>query len=75
MAEVKAFSVREKILSFQRAITPKELEEITGISQSTLCRHAKNGMPHMRIGGSVIYDPRELLAWIDSQSPFNGNLR
>jgi excisionase family DNA binding protein len=64
--DLKPFSVREKILSFQRAITPKELQEILNVSKATISQQAKNGMPCIRFGGSLRFDPRELLAWMDS---------
>jgi hypothetical protein len=72
-ADVKAFSVREKILSFKRAIKPKELEEIMGISQQTISRHVKDGMPCIRFGGSVRFDPRA--AGLDIEGEVPGCLR
>lgn len=74
-ADAKAFSVREKILSFQRAITPKELAEIMKISVATISQQAHNGMPCIRFGGSVRFDPRDLLAWMDSQSISSADLK
>jgi hypothetical protein len=63
----KAFSIKERIASFQRGITPKELSAILEVDESTISRRVKAGMPCERFRGSVRFSPKELLKWMDSQ--------
>jgi excisionase family DNA binding protein len=47
-------------------LKPREAARVLGISERTLWALThQNGIPHVRIGRAVRYDPRDLQAWID----------
>lgn len=46
-------------------LTAKEVSEILGVAQSTVYRLKKQGLPYLKIGGSVKFDKKDLMAWIE----------
>lgn len=47
-----------------RLVRLKELAERTSLSVPTLRRFIKKGMPHYRIGRSILVDPDEFDSWM-----------
>lgn len=46
----------------------RKAAEITGLSVSTLYKcTARNSIPHIKLGGSILFDVSELEAWVDSK--------
>lgn len=47
--------------------TTKELEEIFKVTRHTLIKWREQGMPFVKIGGTIRYDMDEIKKWIDNQ--------
>jgi len=47
-----------------RMLTRKELAEKLNMSERTIDRHRKNGMPFIKIGKSIRFEYVEVLKWI-----------
>ncbi len=52
-----------------RLLSQREAAQLLGVSQRYLwtLRH-RRGLPHVRLGRKVMYDPEALRRWIDQQS-------
>jgi excisionase family DNA binding protein len=48
-------------------LTPEEVAEITGLSLDTLAqwRSQRRGVPYLKIGRAVRYDPAEIQAYLE----------
>ena len=58
-----------KIFEKKRALHPKDLESLFGISRSTVYRLCQQpGFPAFRIGKRVVIDPDELEKWINERN-------
>jgi len=51
----------------KRLLTDAEVAEVLGCSRSKLMQLRKNGLPFIRVGGSIRYDQEQLQLWLDSQ--------
>jgi excisionase family DNA binding protein len=61
-------SVRERIASFDRAMTADDLARVLGVSEITVYKHAKAGrIPSFRIGTCVRFCPQAVADWIAKQ--------
>lgn len=49
-------------------LTTKELTERLKVTNVTLWRWRKEGLPHTKIGGSIRYSEKEVEAWIKAQN-------
>jgi excisionase family DNA binding protein len=50
----------------EKLVTGKELIELLGISESTLIRLRKKGLPYKKVGlRAVRYDYKEVLEWLN----------
>ena len=45
-------------------VTDQQLAEMTGWSRSTLWSLRRKGLPHFRVGGKILYRPREIEKFI-----------
>lgn len=46
-----------------------ELRERLRVSEVTLRRWVRRGLPHSKVGGMLLFDPAEVDAWIRAQRP------
>lgn len=55
-------------------LSPPEAAQALSVSEKTLWSHSqpRGSIPVVRIGARVLYDPRDLLAWIDQQKTAGG---
>ena len=55
------------IATLTELLTPEEVAEITGLSLDTLAqwRSRKRGIPYLKIGRAVRYDPAEVRAYLE----------
>jgi excisionase family DNA binding protein len=61
-------SATESAASAPRLLSRPETAELLGVSERTLFALTKRGdVPAVRIGGRVLYDPRDLVGFIDSR--------
>ncbi|HEY4381910.1 MAG TPA: helix-turn-helix domain-containing protein [Acidobacteriaceae bacterium] len=61
-------NIRERIATFDRAMTADELAAILGVSEITVYKHAKAGrIPSFRIGTCVRFCPQTVAEWIAKQ--------
>lgn len=49
----------------KKLLTAKEVAEILGVAQSTVYKLKKEGLPYLKIGGSVKFDEDDLAEWIE----------
>jgi excisionase family DNA binding protein len=62
-------SVRDRLVSFERAISAKEAAGVLGVSAQLILKEARRGnIPHFRIGTSVLFDPKSLVEWLERQT-------
>jgi excisionase family DNA binding protein len=58
-------SLIDRLGSFQRAMTAKELAALFQVSRLTVIRKAKKGIiPSFRVGTCVRFDPRAIAFWL-----------
>lgn len=48
-------------------IDSKKLEELLGVSRTTLYKLRKKGLPFKNVGSQIRYDHAEVLEWINEQ--------
>jgi excisionase family DNA binding protein len=61
-------SIRERIATFDRAMSAADIAGILGISEITVYKHAKAGkIPCFRIGTCVRFCPQTVANWIARQ--------
>jgi excisionase family DNA binding protein len=61
-------SIRERIATFDRAMSAADIAGILGISEITVYKHAKAGkIPCFRIGTCVRFCPQTVADWIARQ--------
>lgn len=55
------------VAALTELLTPEEVAEITGLSLDTLAqwRSRKRGLPYLKIGRAVRYDPAEVRAYLE----------
>lgn len=55
------------VAALTELLTPEEAAEITGLSLDTLAqwRSRKRGLPYLKIGRAVRYDPAEVRAYLE----------
>jgi excisionase family DNA binding protein len=51
----------------EKLINTNELSELLGVSIMTISRLRKKGMPSLKIGGSVRFDPAKINEWMQSK--------
>jgi excisionase family DNA binding protein len=49
----------------KKFLTAKEVAEMLGIAQSTVYKLKKQGLPYLKIGGSIKFDKKDLMEWIE----------
>lgn len=65
-----AFSVLEKIESYDRLMDTDELAEALGLSRKVIYRIAMSGeLPSLKIAGGRRFDPLTISHWIRKQHP------
>ena len=54
-------------VAMSNLLTPEEVAEVTGLSKGTLAqwRSQKRGIPYLKIGRVVRYDPSEVQAYLE----------
>jgi excisionase family DNA binding protein len=57
----------------EKLIDTNELAELLRVSISTISRLRKKGMPAMKIGGSIRFDPLKIKEWMESRGEEQGN--
>lgn len=62
-------NLREKLASFDRALTVKEVATLLSVDPDTIYKQVRSGdFPHFRIGTSVRFDPKKLSDWLERQT-------
>ena len=56
----------------EKLINTNELAELLGVSAMTISRLRKKGMPAMKLGGSVRFDPAKIKEWMESRGEEKG---
>lgn len=57
-------SIEERLMSFDRAMTSKEVSEIFNLHQDSIRRQARRGdIPSFRVGTAIRFDPKKLRDW------------
>src|SRR5687768_11669834 len=51
-------------VTLQNLLSPKELERVMGVSRTTLWRLREHGLPFVRVGRQLRFDPREVERWL-----------
>jgi excisionase family DNA binding protein len=51
----------------EKLINTNELAELLGVSVMTISRLRSKGMPYMKLGGSVRFDPSKIKEWMQSR--------
>jgi len=63
-----AVSLYDRIATFGRALTAKELAELLNVSPITIFKQAKRGIiPCFRIGTCVRFEPKKTADWFSQQ--------
>ena len=63
-----AVSLQNRISTFGRALTAKELAELLNVSPITIFKQAKKGIiPCFRIGTCVRFEPKKTADWLSRQ--------
>lgn len=62
-----AVGVREKIVSFGRALNPEELGGCLGVDEQMVRKYARLGqIPCFRLGTLIRFDPAKLCDWYET---------
>jgi len=68
MDSTNAASLQDRIASFGRALTAKELAGLLNVSPITIFKQAKKGIiPCFRIGTCVRFEPKRTAEWLSKQ--------
>jgi len=57
-----------------RFVTIKELSKSLSVSPSTIRRRIKEGMPHYRFKGILLFDKNEIFKWLE-QYHYNNQIK
>lgn len=47
-----------------RLMTPIQLAHLLQVNPMTVRRHMKDGMPHMRVGNRIRFDPNDVISYL-----------
>lgn len=50
-----------------KLLTSKDLEEWLNVSRHAIIKYRSEGMPFLRVGGSVRFEKEKIQKWIDDQ--------
>lgn len=60
--------LRDRLAAYDRAITAAELATLLAVQPDMIYKQArKGGIPHIRIGTAVRFDPKVILEWLQQQ--------
>jgi excisionase family DNA binding protein len=51
----------------EKLINMDDLSKLLGVSITTISRLRKQGMPALKIGGSIRFDPAKIQAWMETR--------
>lgn len=67
-ATTQPLSVRDRIASFDHALTADDLSKLFAVEPDSIYKKARAGdIPSFRIGTSVRFDPKQIIDWLDRQ--------